>query len=207
MKIYISGQITGLSYEEAHKSFSNAQSFLESVGFDVVVNPMNNGLPHEAPWEQHIVKDIEMLLECKAIYMMGNWIESRGARCEHHIAQETGMFIIHEIDKKETLPFTCLMGDDKYKAWRVYAAIFQITKLRLHQYCKARTTKEFFARLILIHNLYELGLGANVIASFINRSVGAVYHCVKKYKDEFQYNQRFRHMAQAVSKLLNEKIN
>ena len=78
MKIYISGKITGLPLEETRRKFADAQALLEEIGFEVV-NPMEKGLSPDATWEQHMVKDFELLLSCDAIYMMDNWIGSKGA--------------------------------------------------------------------------------------------------------------------------------
>ena len=78
MKIYVSGKITGLPIEEAKQRFANSQALLESIGFEVV-NPLEFGLCDEkASWESHMVKDIELLFGCDAIYMMDNWTGSTG---------------------------------------------------------------------------------------------------------------------------------
>lgn len=82
MKIYISGKITGLPLEETRRKFADAQALLEEIGFEVV-NPMEKGLSPDATWEQHMVKDFELLLSCDAIYMMDNWIGSKGASIEY----------------------------------------------------------------------------------------------------------------------------
>lgn len=204
MRIYISGKISGLNYSEVQTTFQDAQEMLEELGFDVV-NPLNNGLPQEAHWNEHIVKDIEMLLPCDAIFMMSNWVDSTGARCEYHIAQETQKITLFEENKKEILPFTKLVGDDKTKALRVYMAMLEVTNLRLFQYIgKDRTSKEFFARLILIWNLHVLDINVRVIANFVNRSPDAVYRCIKKYDDEYRFNQNFRKLADKITNKLKE---
>ncbi|WP_448826943.1 DUF4406 domain-containing protein [Capnocytophaga bilenii] len=46
-----------------------------------------------------MVKDIVDLLQCKAIYMLQGWQESKGARIEHYIATEIGMPIMYEIER------------------------------------------------------------------------------------------------------------
>lgn len=89
MRIYISGKITGLNYADVLKKFNDAQDLLESLGFEVI-NPLNNGLSQSHTWRQHIVRDIEMLLPCEAIYMLDNWIDSIGAGIEYDIALRTG---------------------------------------------------------------------------------------------------------------------
>ncbi len=202
MKVYISGKITGLPYTEAKAKFQDAQNLLEMIDVEAV-NPTKNGLKVEQAWEKHLVRDIELLLGCDAIFMMSNWVESVGARCEYHIARETGKIILFEDSKKEILPFTKLVGEDKHKAWRVYMAMLDVVNLRLHQFIgKTRTTTEFFARLILIWNLHHLDVDVRVIAEFINRSQGAVYHCIKKYDDEYKFNLKFRQIADKVTSKL-----
>ena len=71
MKIYISGKITGLPLQEVKERFASAQALLEEIGFETV-NPLEKGLPESATWKQHMVKDIELLLQCDAIYLMEN---------------------------------------------------------------------------------------------------------------------------------------
>lgn len=55
------------------------------------VNPMKNGLPETASWKQHMVKDIEMLLDCEAILMLSCWRTSKGAKIEKAIAEQMGV--------------------------------------------------------------------------------------------------------------------
>ena len=89
MRIYISGKISGLQLDDVKVRFADAKAFLDEIGFEAV-NPLEKGLPDDAPWEQHMVKDIELLLSCDAIYMMDNWTESTGAGIEYDIAFRLG---------------------------------------------------------------------------------------------------------------------
>ena len=95
MKVYISGKISGLEYSDVEKKFNDAQKLLESKGFEVV-NPLNNGLSKEHPWERHIVRDIEMLLPCEAVYMLDNWDASVGAGIEYDIATRMNKNVFFE---------------------------------------------------------------------------------------------------------------
>lgn len=95
MKIYISGQITGIAYDKATELFAQAAAALQAKGFRVV-NPLNNGLPAGAPWERHMVADIELLFGCEAIYLLANWEGSKGAKIERFIAQATGKQIFYQ---------------------------------------------------------------------------------------------------------------
>ena len=72
MKIYISGKITDTDIEQTRE----------------------NGLPIDSPWEQHMLRDIELLMGCGGIFLLPDWKESRGARIEHAIAKELGLLIL-----------------------------------------------------------------------------------------------------------------
>ena len=96
MKIYISGKITGLPFEEVEVNFTNAQNRLEEAGFKVV-NPLNNGLSQNDKWEHHMKADIKLLMECNTIYLLSNWKESKGARIERNLAVSLGYDVIEQI--------------------------------------------------------------------------------------------------------------
>nr|DAN72896.1 MAG TPA: Blasticidin M [Caudoviricetes sp.] len=46
-----------------------------------------------------MLKDIADLLQCKAIYMLQGWQESKGACIEHYIATQIGIPITYEIEQ------------------------------------------------------------------------------------------------------------
>lgn len=89
MKIYLSGKISGLPFPYVQQRFDDSEALLTELGFEVV-NPLKNGLDQEKTWNEHLCKDIEMLLPCDAIYMMDNWVDSTGASIEYDIAMRTG---------------------------------------------------------------------------------------------------------------------
>lgn len=92
MKIYISGRISGRPLSQAKQEFEHAEVKLRKFGF-FPVNPMNNGLPDDASWEDHMGRDIAMLLRCQAIYMLPDWQQSEGATIEYLIARQRRMQI------------------------------------------------------------------------------------------------------------------
>ena len=98
MKIYISGKISGTDLTETRKRFAAVAKAMKRLGYEPV-NPLENGLSEQDTWEVHIIKDIATLLQCKAIYMLQGWQESKGARIEHYIATEIGLSIMYEIEK------------------------------------------------------------------------------------------------------------
>lgn len=95
MKIYISGKITGLPYDEAAAFFNRAKSFLLAKGFEVV-NPMELPHNHNKTWLNYMLEDLNALASCEAIYMLNNWTQSKGAKVEHDLAAGAGLIIIFE---------------------------------------------------------------------------------------------------------------
>lgn len=94
-KIYISGPISGLPLETVYNNFTNAEVQLLEQGYEVV-NPLNNGLPSNATWEEHMRADLKLLLDCDAIYMLEGWEKSRGARIEYALAIDLKMDIQYQ---------------------------------------------------------------------------------------------------------------
>lgn len=93
MRVYISGPITGLPYEEVEKAFNEAETRLKEQGYEVV-NPLNNGLPRESTWNDHMRADLKLLLDCDAIYMLDGWTNSKGAEIEFNLAFDLRINII-----------------------------------------------------------------------------------------------------------------
>ena len=94
--IYISGQITGLPYDEAFKKFAKAEKHLKNHGY-AVVNPMTH-VPHNETWSwfDYMSEDIKLLGKCESIYMLKGWQKSDGARIEYKIAIRKNKKIIYE---------------------------------------------------------------------------------------------------------------
>ena len=86
MKWYISGKISGLPTDQVTAKFKQAEQQIRAFGHEPV-NPTNNGLGSEASWNEHLVADVALLLECDAIYLLKDWGDSRGSRIEANIAE------------------------------------------------------------------------------------------------------------------------
>ena len=104
IKIYISGQISGLPIEQAQKNFKDAELMLISKGFEVI-NPfelpehaaiLKNGESHNEQWIEHMKVDIKALMDCDSIYMLRYWGRSKGANIELNLAIELNYDIIYE---------------------------------------------------------------------------------------------------------------
>lgn len=92
MKIYISGQITGLDNRVAFDNFEKVEKMLLSQGHDVV-NPMKLKHKDNATWCDYMREDIKALCDCDAIYLQPNWYNSRGAKLEFRVAASLNLII------------------------------------------------------------------------------------------------------------------
>lgn len=95
--IYISGQITGMDLLESEQLFRIAQDKLELQGYKVI-NPWYI-LPYhpEHKWEDYMKKDIDVIFnEVDEMYMLPNWVNSKGAIIEHQIAINLKIPITYE---------------------------------------------------------------------------------------------------------------
>lgn len=95
-KIYISGQITGLPYKAVEQRFDDAERRLQKYGYEVV-NPLDNGLPRNSTWEQHMRADLKLLLDCDSIYLLKGFRDSKGAMIEYNLAKELHLEIIYQV--------------------------------------------------------------------------------------------------------------
>ena len=193
MKIYISGKITGLPLSEARQRFADSADFLNEIGFEAV-NPLNNGLDDKATWKEHMVADIAMLLDCEAIYMMDNWIESRGASIEYDIANRLNLDVWFESNIKR----------ENQAVLRIQNAIHEVTGLRLNQYAtKSRKRDSFYARMLFVYHCRRLKMTLTQIAKHVHRDHSSMLHFLRKYDDDFKFNPQFRELAEKVNQLLN----
>lgn len=85
--MYLSGAITGLNEAATALKFAQAEREAEKRGYRPV-NPLKNGLPESATYEQHMERDLELLRGCDAVLMLPDWSDSPGARRELQEAVE-----------------------------------------------------------------------------------------------------------------------
>lgn len=93
-RVYICGPISGRDIEERRRAFGEVKKLLEVMGFEAV-NPLENGLPWDAPHEAHMKVDFLLLIKCDYIYLMKGWSESRGCAAEVFLANPTGIPVLH----------------------------------------------------------------------------------------------------------------
>lgn len=194
MKVYISGQISGLDLFDVKKRFLGAEKFLEELGVQSV-NPIRNGLPDNAGWITHLCRDIEMLYGCEAIYMMDGWQHSVGACIEYDFAVRTGKVILFESNIVRTNVIVL----------KIENAIHEVTGLRLNQYnTKSRKRDGFFARMLFAHHCSKENMNPTDIAEHIQRDTSSIQYFLNKYSDEVRYNQSFRAKAERVNEILKK---
>jgi hypothetical protein len=98
-KIYLSGKITGLTYEQAFDKFAKAEKTASALAKEVI-NPMTLNHNHDKSWENYMLEDIKYLFSCDSIFMLDNWNESKGARIEWFIAKEMKIEMFFEKEKR-----------------------------------------------------------------------------------------------------------
>lgn len=92
MRLYLAGPMTGLP-DRNFPAFHAEAARLRELGHDVV-NPAEIYAANPgADWAACMKADIPQLLTCDGIALLRNWDKSKGARLEHHIATELGMFV------------------------------------------------------------------------------------------------------------------
>jgi len=92
MKVYLSGKVTGLDSRETVKKFGDYENRLKALGY-AVANPVAEISPL-ARWDVAMKKAIVIMMECDAIFLIEDWLQSRGAKIEFELSHELGYSIM-----------------------------------------------------------------------------------------------------------------
>lgn len=143
-KVYISGKATGIE-KEAIGIFAEAEKELQKLNFETV-NPMTLNHDHDLTWQSYMRKDIKELCDCDSIYMLNNWMDSKGAILEYQIAVGLGLDILFEENMLH--PANIFRADYKYaershQYTTVESPLYNDWMYKEHQY----TDAEYFHRL------------------------------------------------------------
>lgn len=191
MKIYISGRISGLPVEDVEAKFRRAEYLLEDIGVQPV-SPLKNGLNRNCSWKQHIVRDIELLMDCDGIMMLSTWKDSKGAGIEYYIAKAQGMKIL----------FETVIAHEYEVVTKIQNAIYEATGMEFDYYSSQRRFRDgFFARVIFAYHCRQNSID---ISRYIRRDRTIIYHYLNTYETEMKYNPAFRQMAVAVNGILSQ---
>jgi len=94
--IYISGKITGLDINVAKDNFKTAVDFVNKEMDFQPLNPFDIVEQDDSlQWIDYMRADIKALVDCDAILMLPDWVESDGAKLELLIAQGLKMKVYH----------------------------------------------------------------------------------------------------------------
>jgi len=94
-KVYMSFPISGYDIEE-RKAYAEKLKKSLSQFYDDVFNPLENGVPLDAPTSEHMKEDIKNLLMCDAIWMANHWQFSVGCRTEYAVALACNIRVVYE---------------------------------------------------------------------------------------------------------------
>lgn len=94
-KVYISTPITGHDIKEVRLRVDSAKKILEKHGY-IPVSPLEVSSDLDAPYSEHMGKDIAALLECDEIYLLKGWQKSLGCRLEYEAALIYGKYAMFE---------------------------------------------------------------------------------------------------------------
>ena len=89
-KIYIAGKVTGLPQDEVSIKFANAENDLEQKGFNPV-NPIHVVCNVNATWQEAMKKCIAALMDCDAVFVLPDALQSKGAKLELKLARKMGI--------------------------------------------------------------------------------------------------------------------
>lgn len=92
---YISGPIEHHDIIERMSIFKFTENKVRTLGY-IPINPFNNGVNQSAGWRDHMRIDIRMLTHCDCIYMMKDWLSSKGCKLELDVASSCGLEVIFE---------------------------------------------------------------------------------------------------------------
>lgn len=97
MKVYISLPITGHPLEEVRHRADYAKRRLRAHGHEPV-SPLDVSPDPDAPYHEHIGRDIAALLQCEAVIFLDGYISSKGCQLEMEAAEIYGKKLYFEYD-------------------------------------------------------------------------------------------------------------
>ena len=91
-RIYLSGRTTG-DAEAVREAMATAQAAVTEAGCEAV-NPMDNGLGEDAPWERRIAANIRKLSRSDVLLRLPGWDSSLAGKIESEYADLSGIPVI-----------------------------------------------------------------------------------------------------------------
>lgn len=193
MKTYISGQITGLQYDKVDEKYRNAENELRKLGHEPV-SPLNNGLPADASWSEHMIADINLLKDCDAIYMLPDWINSYGARIEKLFAEANNIKVMYQ------------QNDYTHNLKNAISEVFSVKFSEIKK--QGRDDKFIYPRIIYTYQMRKYVDNAPIrtfakISEDLNKDHATVVYYSRKYDKYYSGSDQFRRYATQVERLMN----
>lgn len=93
--VYLSAPISAFDIDERRETFERVENELKKLGYKVL-SPMKNWLLQDEPTSHNMKRDIILLLQADAIFLMTGW--NRSVRCltELHVATACGLDVWFE---------------------------------------------------------------------------------------------------------------
>lgn len=102
MRIYISGKVSGLDEKEVANKFAKAKQYcIDKYKCDVVDPVEEVAFDNTKTWQYFMKEDIKLLLDCDTIFMLEDWVDSRGAKVELGLAKSLDYDVIYEGNSEE----------------------------------------------------------------------------------------------------------
>ena len=83
-KVFLSGPVTGLNYQEVMMNFNTAEQKMIDLGFQVM-NPIRF-VPSNSDWKGAMRRCLVAISSCDAIYFLKGFYNSTGSMLEREIA-------------------------------------------------------------------------------------------------------------------------
>jgi hypothetical protein len=188
-KIYISGQITELSFDEAQSKFAAAERILTEQGYEVI-SPLKTGIPYNFPREGHIAMNIVLLIGCESVYFLPDWYLSKRATLEKNIAELTRKTILYE----KAPVFVELKQ-----------AIYEVMGVSFCEIVNdGRERNYVYARMIYAYFCREKGATITDISAEIRRNHSTVIYYLRKSDDDIKFNPKFREIVNRIKIVLSQ---
>ena len=148
MKVYISLPITGHPIDEVRKKADQAKQQLSDMGHEPV-SPLDVSPDPDAPYAEHIGRDIAALLVCDAALFLDGWRQSKGCRLEHAAAEIYEKKIFYSLDRIPNIDI-CPPDDCPYHVKDFKECKYQCQTIRPDGNLKINCTCDYFAKNLLI---------------------------------------------------------
>lgn len=102
-KVYLSGPMSGM-VDHNFPAFNAKAEELREKGVEVVNPAELEGESLTHPWEWYLRRDIKVMMECDALYMLPGWTNSKGAKLEFSLAQTLKFKIFYDGAKEQPEP-------------------------------------------------------------------------------------------------------